>query len=143
MAVTISNIRLTDAIVQAGAALDRVEGFGDDMFTLAPATDTAAMLTGVLGDVMFVSRIQNGWTMSITFFTSGSGITLLNTLASTVGVFPINISYGNFDLQGFAVVTNPGELAAGLSANTRTMTLGIGKVTGNTDSAPGVTIAVV
>jgi hypothetical protein len=133
----ISNIRLTDAIVQVGATLTRLQGFGDDMFTLAPATDVGAMLTGVLGDVMFVQRVQNGWVMTITFFTASTGITLLNTLHSTVGVFPIAVTYGAFNLVGFAAMQNPGEVAAGLSANTRSIVLNVAKTAGDTDAAPG------
>lgn len=142
MAVAISNIRLTDARVQVGPALTTLDGFGDDMFTIAPATDTGVMLTGVKGDVMFVQRAQNGWLMSITFFTAGSGITVLNGLASTVGTFPIQISYGAWNLQGVAIVINPGELAAGLSANSRTIQLGVAKISGDTDAAPGEIVQV-
>lgn len=139
----ISNILLVDALVQVGAPFVNLDGFGDDMFTLAPATETGAMLTGVKGDVMFVQRLQNGWLMSITFFTAGVGITILNGLASTVGVFPVAVSYGAFNLQGFGMVLNAGELAAGLSANTRTIQLGIAKVSGNTDAAPGSILQIV
>lgn len=133
----ISNIRLIDARVQVGPALTTLDGYGDEKFTLSPATDVGVMMTGCDGDVMFISREQNGWTMSITFFTAGKGITVLNNLASTLKVFPIQVSYGAFNLQGTAIVTNRGELAAGLSATTRTITLGIAKISGDTDAAPG------
>lgn len=137
MSVAISNIRLVDARVQVGPALTTIDGFLDDMFTLAPAGDVGAMFSGVKGDVLLVNRVQNAWLLSLTMHTAGGGITMINTLHSTLGVWPINISYGAFNLQGIAILISPGEIAAGLSANTRTMSIGIGKVSGDTDSAPG------
>lgn len=133
----ISNIRLVDALVQVGPAKEQLTGWGDDMFTLAPLTDLGVILGGVQGDTMHVQRIQNAWTFSATFFTAGPGITLLNRLASTLGVFDFSCVYGAFSLVGFASMISPGELAAGLSANNRTISLGVSKVSGDTDAAPG------
>lgn len=137
MSVTISNIKLVDARVQVGPALTTIDGYPDDMFTLAPVSDVGAIFSGVKGDVLLVNRIQNAWILSLTLMSASSGITTINTLHETLGVWNIAISYGNFDLQGFAILTNPGELAAGLSASTRTMQIGVGKVSGNTNAAPG------
>ena len=133
----ISNIRLVDALVQVGPAKTQLTGWGDDMFTLAPLTEVGAILGGVQGDVMLVQRKQNAWTFTANFFTAGPGITLLNNLSSTLGVFDFSCVYGAFSLVGFATMLNPGEMAAGLSANNRTITLGVAKVSGDTDAAPG------
>lgn len=137
MSVAISNIKLADARVQVGPALTTIDGFLDDMFSLAPQSDVGAIFSGVKGDVLLVNRVLNAWILSLTMHTASTGITTINNLHSTLGVWPINISYGAFNLQGIAILINAGEIAAGLSANSRTMQIGIGKITGDTDSAPG------
>ena len=138
----IYEIRLTDAIFQAGPGLTRVEGFGDDMFSLEPASDVGQIMTGVLGDVMGVHRLQTAWIGSLTFFTASQGVTLLNSLYSLRTMFPVNVQYGNFSLVGFGIMINLGAVAAGLGTTTRTMTMGIAKVSGNTDAAPGNVVQV-
>jgi hypothetical protein len=138
----ISQIRLVDALVQVGPLLTKIDGYSDDLFSIAPASDVGAMFSGAVGDVLLVNRIQSGWLMSLTMFTSATGITTINRLASTLGVWDIQVSYGAWNIQGFGILINTGDLAAGLSANTRTMSIGIAKVSGDTDSAPGTILQI-
>jgi hypothetical protein len=142
MSVAISNIRLVDARVQVGPALTTLGGYADDMFTVSPASDVGALFSGAVGDVLLVNRVQNAWLLSVTMNSASTGITTINVLHSTLGVWPINIAFGAWNLQGYAILINTGELAAGLSANTRTMQIGVAKVSGNTDTAPGTVLQV-
>lgn len=139
----IYNLRLTDALVQVGPTFAQLQGFGDDMFTLAPSSDVGLAMGGVQGDTMHVQRLQNLWTFTITTLVASSAITLLSTLHETLGLFPFKCSYGDFNLQGFMSMTNLGEMAAGLGATTRTMTGGVSKVSGNTLSSPGTLIQII
>jgi hypothetical protein len=142
MSTTITDIRLTDALVQVGAPFVTLGGFGDDKFTLAPASDVGSAVGGVDGDVMFVGRRQNLWIMTITFLNASSGITTLQALNSLQVAFPFSCTYGDFSLVGFAKMMNLGELTASLGTTTRTMTMNVAKVSGNTDAAPGTILQV-
>jgi hypothetical protein len=138
----ITDIRLTDALVQVGPGLTRLDGFGDDKFTLAPASDVGSAVGGIDGDVMFVGRIQNLWVMTITFLTAAPGINTLLLLHAAQAAFPFSCTYGNFNLTGYAKMMNLGEVVASLGTTTRTMTMNVAKVSGNTDVAPGTILQV-
>jgi hypothetical protein len=133
----IHNIRLQDANVRVGPTFIKLDGYGDDKFTLAPFTDVGAFQTGIDGDTMHVQRAQNGWLFTGTFIQSSQAITTLLNLHQTLGVFQIAVTYGAFNLTGWMNMINLGDLAASLSTLTRTMTGGVSKVSGTTDVAPG------
>lgn len=138
----IYQVRLTDAIFQVGPALTRLQGFGDDFFSLAPASDVGVIMDGAYGDVMGTIRESNAWIATINFLTASQGIDLLGQMKALRAMFPVNVVYGNFSLVGFGLIMNTGEVAAGLGATTRTMTMGIAKVSGNTDASPGTVLYV-
>lgn len=138
----IYGIRLTDATVRVGPQLLRLEGFGDDKFTLAPFTDVGSFMSGVDGDTLHVTHASNGWLFTVTMLQGATGVTLLNTLHSTLGIFPIAVTYGLFSLTGVMNMISLGEVAASRGTTTRTMTAGVSKVTGNTDAAPGQLVPV-
>lgn len=133
----IIELRLTDAEFLVGPNLDRLDGFGDDKFTLAPASDVGSAMGGVGGDTMHVFRVQNLWVANITFMTAGTGITQLLALHALQVMFPVKVSYGDFVLVGVASMQNLGELAASLGNPPRTMVMNISKISGNTDVSPG------
>lgn len=133
----IIELRLTDAEFLVGPNLEQLQGFGDDKFTLAPATDVGSAMGGVNGDTMHVFRIQNLWVANITFMTAGTGITQLLTLHDLQTVFPVKITYGEFSLVGFGSMQSLGEMAVALGNTTRTMVMNISKVSGNTSVSPG------
>lgn len=137
MAASLSEIRLVDALVLVGPNKARLDGFGDDLFSLAPGADEGSMQLGAQGDAMLVSRVMNGYVMTLTFFTASVGITTILDLHSTLRVWEIAISYGDFNMTGWASLMNRGELAASLGNNIRTMTLNIVNVAGNINAAPG------
>lgn len=138
----IYGIRLTDALVLAGPAYEQVQGYGDDKFTCGRVGDVGAFLSGIDGDTVHILRKQNGWMISWTFLTAAGGIGLLERLHSTLGVFPIKVSYGQWNLVGVCNMLNMGEVAASLGNTARTMTAGISKISGNTDVSPGYVIQV-
>lgn len=133
----IYELRLTDALVQAGPALEQIEGYGDDKFTLTPAADVGTGVTGVDGDTMHVTRRVNGWNITFTFMTVASGKTKLLQFHEALSVFPIKVSFGEFNLVGFLNLTNLGDTAASLGTTTTTITGFISKVSGNTATSPG------
>lgn len=135
--MSIYGIRLTDALVLAGPQFEQVEGYGDDKFTFGRVGDVGAMLSGIDGDTVHILRQQNGWILSFTFFTAASGIGLLERLHETLGIFPVKVSYGLFSVTGVANMLNMGEVTASLGNNTRTMTAGVSKISGNTSTPPG------
>lgn len=138
----IYQIRLTDAYFLVGPKLERLDGFGDDMFSLAPVSDVGAIMNGVLGDTMFMRRKNTAWNATITTLQASRAIDILGLLNATDAAFPVTVTYGNFSLVGFGMMTNMGEIGAGLGATTRTLTMGIAKVSGNTDASPGTILAV-
>ena len=135
--MSIYGIRLTDALVLAGPQFEPVEGYGDDKFTFGRVGDVGAMLSGIDGDTVHILRKQNGWVLTFTFFTAAAGIGLLERLHETLGIFPIKVSYGLFNAQGVASMLNMGEVTASLGNNTRTMTCGVSRVSGNIATPPG------
>lgn len=141
MAATLSNIRLVDALVLVGPQQVQLQGFGDDLFSLAPAADEGSMITGAQGDVLLVSRVLNGYVLTLTFFTASQGINEVLTLHSTLGVWPISIAYGEFNMTGWASLMNRGEVSASLGNLTRTLTVNIARVAGNINVAPGQVVA--
>lgn len=141
MAATLSNIRLVDALVLVGPQKTQLQGFGDDLFTLAPAADEGSMITGAQGDVMLVQRVLNGYVLTLTFFTASQGIRTILNLHSALGVWDIAVTYGDFNMTGFASLMNRGELTASLGNLTRTMTINIANVAGNINAAPGTIIS--
>lgn len=141
MAATLSNIRLVDALVLVGPQQVQLQGFGDDLFSLAPAADEGSMITGAQGDVLLVSRILNGYVLTLTFFTASQGITTILDLHSTLGVWPISVAYGDFNMTGFGSLMNRGEVSASLGNLTRTLTINIARVAGNINAAPGSVVA--
>lgn len=116
----IYGIRLVDATVRVGPQFIKLQGFADDKFTLAPFTDVGAGMSGIDGDTLHVTRASNGWTFTITMMQGAVGVTLLNTLHSTLGVFDLAVTYGAFSLTGVMNMTNLGEMAASLGTLTRT-----------------------
>ena len=139
----IYQIRIADANVRVGPNFTKLEGYGDsDKFTLAPATDVGAFMSGIDGDTLHVIRQSNGWLFNITVLQASSAVTTLGLLFETSAAFPIQVSYGNFNLQGWANLINLGEMAASLNTTTRTFTMGVSKVTGNTAAAPGTVLQV-
>lgn len=141
MAATLSNIRLVDALVLVGPQQVQLQGFGDDLFTLAPGTDEGSAISGAQGDVLLVSKINNLYVLTLTFFTASQGITTILNLHQTLGVWPISVAYGDFNMTGFGSLMNRGELTASLGNLTRTMTINIANVAGNINAAPGTIIS--
>lgn len=133
----IYSARINDAAVRIGPQFERLDGFADDKFTLAPFTDVGAFMSGVDGDTLHTIRASNGWLFTITALQASLAVARLNFYHSTLGIFPIAITYGNFSLNGVMNMISLGEVAASLGTQTRTMTGGVSKITGNTDAAPG------
>lgn len=133
----IIELRLTDAEFLVGANLERLDGFGDDKFTLGLASDVGSAMGGVGGDTMHTFRVQNLWVANITFMTAGNGITQLLQLHALQVMFPVKVTYGEFRLVGVASMQNVGEVAASLGNPPRTMVMNISKISGNTDVSPG------
>ncbi len=134
----IYGIRLVDATVRVGPQFLRLQGYGDsDKFSIGPATDVGAFMSGIDGDTLHTQRASSGWNFTVTLLQGAAGVTLLNTLHSTLGVFDVNIVFGLFNLTGVMNMINAGEMAASLGTQTRTMTFGVSKISGNTDAAPG------
>ena len=131
-------IRLADASVRVGPQFIQVQGYGDsDKFSVGPASDVGAFTSGIDGDTLHTIRRTNGWMLTLTLLQGSAGVTLLNGLHTTLGVFDVSITYGLFSLTGVMNMINAGEMAASLGTQTRTMTFGISKISGNTDAAPG------
>lgn len=138
----IYSTRINDANVRIGPQFERLDGYADDKFTLAPFTDVGAFMSGVDGDTLHTIRASNGWLFTITALQASLAVARLNFYHTTMGVFPFAVTYGNFTLNGVMSMINLGEVAASLGTMTRTMTGGVSKITGNTDAAPGQIIQV-
>jgi hypothetical protein len=138
----IYSIRLTDATVRIGPQFERLDGFADDKFTLAPFTDVGAFMSGIDGDTLHVMRASNGWLFTITALQASAAVERLNFYHETLGVFPIAVSFGNFNLNGVMNMISLGEVAASLGTTTRTLTGGVSKIAGNTTAAPGTIVQV-
>lgn len=141
MSASLSNIRLVDALVLVGPQKAQLQGYGDDLFTVAPAADEGSMQRGAQGDVMLVQSVNNGYIVTLTFMTASRSIQTILDLHSTLGIWDIAISYGDFNLVGFASLMNRGEVVASLGNLTRTITLNVARVSGNLNSAPGNVVA--
>jgi hypothetical protein len=138
----ITDIRLTDALVQVGPDLVTLDGFGDDKFSFGPSGDVGAMVDGVDGDVMFIGRARRGWLMDLTFFNASPGIDVLLALAALQAPFALNVKYGNFTFVGFGKMLNVGQVTASLGTTTRTMQMGAAYVSGNINAAPGTVLQI-
>ncbi len=142
MANTITQLRLTAALVQVGPDLATLEGFGEDKFTFGLAGDVGSMIDGVDGDVTLILRRRNGWVLTVTFTQGAPGITTLLELFALQTAFALNVKYGDFTFQGVAIVTNIGEVAASLGTTTRTMVLNAAYISGNVNAAPGTPLPI-
>lgn len=139
---SLKHIRLADATVQVGPALTRLDGFGEDIFSLEPASDVGSALGGVQGDGMFVSREQNVYVATFTFMQASDGVTLLLALHATKSPFKVNFAFGDFTLFGAGHMMNLGAWAASLGTLTRTMTMNVYKISGNTEVSIGADVSV-
>lgn len=136
----IKSVRLTDARFLVGPKYEELQGWGDDMFSLTPASDTGSAVQGALGDVMYVRKVNRLWNAELTFLQAGVGIDLLLQLDALLGVFPLKCEYGDFNFVGFMQIRNPGALTAGLGATTRVISADCTYVSGNVAAAPGFTL---
>ena len=134
---TISELRLTDATVQVGPDLATVQGYGEDKFTFGPAGDVGSAISGVDGDVTFVQRVQNLWTLTITLTQGATGNTTLGTLYALKTAFPVNVKYGAFTFVGFAWFQSIGEVTASPGNVSRQWVLNCAYQSGNITGAPG------
>lgn len=121
-----------------GPELTRLRGAADDYFTIALASDIGVGVGGIQGDTMLVTRLQNLYTASLTLLQASAAIKTLLDLQEAN--FKVKVQYNDFSLVGEAVLVNTGELAASLGTTTRTITMSIAKVAGNTNSGIGTVI---
>lgn len=138
----ITEINLTDAKIYVGAQMKLLDGFGEEKFSCVPAADRGSLVSGVDGDTMHMIRNNRAWTLTLTLLIASPAVSVVLGLQSLGVVFPIKIEYGDWNLVGVANVINEGDVAAGLGTTTRTITLGVSKISGDTDVAPGRVVQV-
>jgi hypothetical protein len=133
----INGVILNSAKVFVGPKQVVLRGAADDYFDVSKASDVGSMLTGIQGDTMLVSRIQNGYNCTLTLLQASSAVKTLLDLADSGAPWPISISFDDFNLVGLALVANTGSAVASLGTLTRTITLVIAYQSGDVNSPVG------
>ena len=132
-------INLNAARFLVGPKRVPLRGAADDFFVISQLSDVGAIQGGIQGDVLLISRSQNGYTASITVNQASPAIGTLLGLAALGNEFPVSIEFNDYTFNGFAVVMSTGDVAASLGTTTRTITLGMAYQTGNVNSGVGRT----
>lgn len=138
----IKEVNLNAAKFFVGPNLVRLKGAADDYFTIAKVSDVGAVVSGIQGDAMLMTRTQYAYMGTLTLQQASSAVDTLLLLSEAGQAFPVKVDFNDFSFVGFAVVQNEGELAASLGTTTRTITLGMVKSSGNTAAGSGRTLQV-
>jgi hypothetical protein len=144
MSNEITRASISAAKIFVGVDMERVMGAADEYFSVETDGDIGAVVKGAQGDTMHVGMTVNAYTMSLQLIPASSAVgLLLRTARQTGNAFPIAASFNDFSLNGIATVINIGAWTASATPGTRTMTLGISKITGNTETGIGEVLQVV
>lgn len=139
----ITRASISAAKVLVGVDLERVMGAADEYFVIGYDGDLGAVVKGAQGDSMHVGMTVNVYTMSLQLIPASSAVgLLLRTVNQTGNAFPISVSFNDFSLTGVATLINAGEWQASTTPGTRTMTLSISKISGNTETGIGEVLQV-
>lgn len=143
MAIEIKEARLIDARPLVGAKQDVLQGAGpDDFFSIELSGPVGTAVGGVQGDAMLVQQVRSLYVATFTFLGACSGVDLLLDLSEAGAAFLFSVTYNDFSLKGAANVMDVGAWVASAGNNTRTMTLNIVKISGNTNKSIGRTVTV-
>lgn len=120
-----------------GPDLDRLQGAGDDYFTISQGSDIGSGVGGIQGDVMLVTRTQNMYNASVVCMPASAAVATLLRLAALGAEFPVKVQFNDFSFVGVAIVQNVGEWVASLTATSRTITLIMAYQSGNIETGVG------
>jgi hypothetical protein len=140
--MSITGVNLNAAKFLIGPSLVRVKGAADDIFTIAKMSDVGSAQGGVQGDVMLVTRSQNGYLGTLTCMQASAAVTTILTIAAPGEAFLVKFSFNDYSFNGWAVIQNEGEVVASLASPPRVITLAMAYVSGNVNSGSGYTLQV-
>ena len=106
---------------------------GDVFASYTPDEDEGSKLTGAAGAITLITRRVNGFTLTLVFLPTATGIRALNILRKLGTAFPVNIVGGTGTdaerLQGRGVVQNTGPVEFSVGGSPRTVTIAVGATT--------------
>ena len=123
----------------AGPNLTRLWGAAEDFFSIEIGGETGAIVSGIQGDTMAKTRTRSDFTCAFNFIEVCQAVDVLLGLWQVGGLFPVQCAFNDFSFVGFGLMITPGPWAASMSNNTRPMTIGMIRQSGNTYRSVGTT----
>ena len=113
-----------------GEGKDIVNGLGPNGVVIPPLGDSGSVTMGVQGDTVLETMAMNGFTMAVELLASSPSIAGLMAFEAAGTPFPCAYSLGDYEITGFGIVQNIGEVSGAQGTNVRTITIGFAKLAG-------------
>ena len=113
-----------------GEGKEIVNGLGLNGVVVSPLGDSGSVTPGVQGDTVLETMAMNAFTMAVEMLASSPSLAffLANEAAGTP--FACAYSLGDYEVTGFGVVQNIGEVSGAQGTNVRVVTLAFAKQAG-------------
>ena len=113
-----------------GEGKNIVEGLGANGVVVPPIGDSGSVTLGVQGDTVLETMAMNGFTMAVELLASSPSIATLMAFEAAGTPFPVAYSLGDYEITGFGVVQNIGEVSGAQGTNVRVITIAFAKQAG-------------
>ena len=113
-----------------GEAKDIAVGLGPNGVVISPNGDSGSVTSGVQGDTVLETMAMNAFAMAAEVLQQSP--TIATFMASEAAGTPFACAYslGDYEVTGFGVVQNIGEVSGAQGTNVRTITIAFAKQAG-------------
>ncbi len=113
-----------------GEAKEVTVGLGPNGVVVAPSGDSGSVTGGVQGDTVLETMAMNAFTMAAEVLQQSPTIATFMGYEAAGVPFPCSYSLGDYEVTGFGVVQNVGEVSGAQGTNVRVITIAFAKQAG-------------